>query len=125
MQNFKAIKTVGFVLGVCIITWMPSLLLLLLHCYYLEANEQCKDDKLMFVVSPWAEAIAFTSSAINPWIYYFRNTEFRQAFRRTFHWLPCRLTVENAQEHDLKPERNRMVRNGGTSENLTIKETEL
>ena len=23
MQNFKAIKTVGFVLGVCIITWMP------------------------------------------------------------------------------------------------------
>ena len=92
MQNFKAIKTVGVVLGVCIITWMPSLVLLLVQCYYLATDEKCKHNKL-FVFWPWAEAIAFTSSAINPWIYYFRNTVFRQAFRRTFHWLPCRLTV--------------------------------
>ena len=76
MQNFKAIKTVGVVLGVYIITWIPSLALLLVDCYYLAANDNCKHKKL-FVVWPWAEAIAFTSSAINPWIYYFRNTVFR------------------------------------------------
>ena len=125
MQNFKAVKTVGFVLGVCIITWMPSLVLLLVHCYYNIANQHCEDNKLLFVLWPWAEAIAFTSSAINPWIYYFRNKEFRQAFRRTFDWLPCRPTVENAQERDLKPDRNRIVRNGVNSGNLAIKETEL
>ena len=125
MQNFKAIKTVGVVLGLYIITWMPSLVLLLVHCYYYIANQQCKDNKLMTVSWPWVEAIAFTSSAINPWIYYFRNTEFCQAFRRTFHWLPCRLTVENVQEHDLKPDRNRIARNCGISGNLAIKETDL
>ena len=38
-------------------------------------------------VWPWVEAIAFTSSAINPLIYYFRNKEFRLAFYRTFRWL--------------------------------------
>ena len=125
MQNFKAIKTVGVVLGVYIITWMPSLVLLLVHWYYLAANEKCKDNKLLSVSWPWAEAIAFNSSAINPWIYYFRNKEFRQAFRRTFHWLPCRLTVENAQEHGEKSDRNRIARNCGISGNLAIKETEL
>ena len=125
MQNVKAIKTVSFVLGVYIITWMPSLVLQSVHSYYMATNHRCKDIKLNLFVWPWVETIALTSSAINPWIYYFRNEEFRQAFRRTFHWLPCRLTVENAQEHDLKPHRNRIVRNGGTSGNLATKETEL
>ena len=124
MQNFKAIKTVGVVLGVCIVTWMPSLVLLLVQCYYLATDEKCKHNKL-FVFWPWAEAIAFTSSAVNPWIYYFRNTVFRQAFRRTFHWLPCRLTIENAQEHGEKSDRNRIARNCGISGNLAIKETDL
>ena len=32
MQNFKAIKTVGVVLGLYIITWMPNLVLLLVDC---------------------------------------------------------------------------------------------
>ena len=125
MQNFKAIKTVGFVLGVCVITWMPSLAVLLVNCYYMAINQQCKDIKLNAVVWPWGEAVAFTSSAINPWIYYFRNGEFRQAFRRTFHWFPCGLTAEKAQERDLKPDRYRTARNRGISDNLGIKETEL
>ena len=97
MQNFKAIKTVGFVLGVCIVSWMPCLVMSFVHFYYDTAYNQCLDQKLYFVVWPWIDAFAFTSSAINPWIYYFRNTEFRQAFRRTFHWLPC-LHLENAPE---------------------------
>ena len=125
MQNFKAIKTVGVVLGLYIITWMPNLVLLLVDCYYDITNQQCKDDKLYSIVWPWVEAIAFTSSAINPWIYYFRNREFRQAFRRNFHWLPCRLTVENAQEHGEKPDRNRIARNCGISGNVAIKGTDL
>ena len=69
MQNFKAIKTVGFVLSAYIITWMPSVVLQLVNFYYIKENRDglCK---VKLVVWPWVEAIAFTSSAINPLIYF-------------------------------------------------------
>ena len=124
VQNLKAIKTVGFVLSACIITWMPSLVLLLVRFYYIEEEKRCRLRKLTFVVSPWVEAIAFTSSAINPLIYYFRNSDFRRAFRRTFHWLPC-VHEQDASHLRAQPERNRLNRNVGTCGNLTAKETEV
>ena len=86
-QNFNAIKTLGFVLSDCIITWMPSVVLQLVNFYYIQ--EKCRIRKIKSVVWPWVQAIAFSSSAINPLIYYLRNSDFRRAFRRTFHWLPC------------------------------------
>ena len=123
-QNFKAIKTVGFVLSACIITWMPSVVLQLVRFYYMEEEKRCRLRKLEFVKSPWVEAIAFTSSAINPLIYYFRNSDFRRAFRRTFHWLPC-VHEQNASHLRAQPERNQNIRNVGTCGNLTSKETEV
>ena len=124
MQNFKAIKTVGFVLSACIITWMPSVVLQLVKFYYMEEEKRCRLRKLKFVESPWVEAIAFTSSAINPLIYYFRNGDFRRAFRRTFRWLPC-VHEQDASHLRAQPERNRLNRNIGTCGNLTAKETEV
>ena len=124
MQNFKAIKTVGFVLSACIITWMPSVVLQLVTFYYIEEAKRCRLRKIKFVVSPWVQAIAFTSSAINPLIYYFRNSDFRRAFRRTFHWLPC-VHEQDASHLRARPERNRLNRNVGTCGNLTAKETEV
>ena len=124
VQNLKAIKTVGFVLSACIITWMPSVVLQLVKFYYMEEEKRCRLRKLTFVVSPWVEAIAFTSSAINPLIYYFRNSDFRRAFRRTFHWLPC-VHDQDASHLRAQPERNRLNRNVGTCGNLTAKETEV
>ena len=124
MQNFKAIKTVGFVLSACIITWMPSVVLQLVTFYYIEEAKRCRLRKIKFVVSPWVQAIAFTSSAINPLIYYFRNSDFRRAFRRTFHWLPC-VHAQNALHLRAQPERNQNIRNVGTCGNLTSKETEV
>ena len=123
MQNFKAIKTVGFVLSAYIITWMPSVVLQLVNFYYIEEN---RDGfyKVKLVVWPWVEAIAFTSSAINPLIYYLRNSDFRRAFRRTFHWLPC-VNEQDASHLRAQPERNRLNRNIGTCGNLTAKETEV
>ena len=124
MQNFKAIKTVGFVLSACIITWMPSVVLQLVTFYYIEEAKRCRLRKIKFVVSPWVQAIAFTSSAINPLIYYFRNSDFRRAFRRTFHWLPC-VHEQDASHLRAQPERNRLNRNIGTCGNLTAKDTEV
>ena len=122
MQNFKAIKTVGFVLSACIITWMPSVVLLLVEIYYIEEKHIIM--KVKSVVWPWVETIAFTSSAINPLIYYLRNSDFRRAFRRTFHWLPC-VHEQDASHLRAQPERNRLNRNIGTCGNLTAKETEV
>ena len=124
VQNLKAIKTVGFVLSACIITWMPSVVLQLVTFYYIEEAKRCRLRKIKFVVSPWVEAIAFTSSAINPLIYYLRNSDFRRAFRRTFHWLPC-VHEQDASHLRAQPERNRLNRNVRTCGNFTNKETEV
>ena len=82
-QNYKAIKTIGFVLGVFIVSWMPSLVVSVVD--YVTASDECADHRLAYVVWPWIEAIAFTSSAINPWIYCFRNGEFRDSLRLSCH----------------------------------------
>ena len=85
-QNYKALKTVGLVLGVFIVTWMPCLVVSILHQF--TAKDLCLDQKYYISVWPWIEAIAFTSSLINPWIYCFRNSEFRDVLHRRFHWFP-------------------------------------
>ena len=122
MQNFKAIKTVGFVLSACIITWMPSVVLLLVKFYYIE--EKHIITKVESVVLPWVLAIAVSSSVINPLIYYFRNSDFLRAFRRTFHWLPY-VHEQDASHLRAQPERSRLNQNVGTCGNLTAKETEV
>ena len=99
IKNNKAVKTVGVVLGVFIVSWMPSLGVSVAH-YFVSINDHCIDNKLFYVVWPWIEAIAFTSSAINPWIYCFRNGEFPEALHRSFHWFPLDATPEFSMEPD-------------------------
>ena len=96
-QNHKAIKTIGLVLGVFIVSWMPSLVITVVS--YVTAGE-CLGNRLEYVVWPWIAAMGFTSSAINPWIYVFRNGEFREALHRCFHWFSSDLTPEFALEQD-------------------------
>ena len=83
-QSYKAIKTIGLVLIVYIVSWMPSLVISVVD--YVTASDKCVDHRLAYVVWPWIEAIAFTSSAINPWIYCFRNGEFRDTLCLNCHW---------------------------------------
>jgi len=98
VENYKAIKTVGFVLGVFLASWMPSSVVFVVH--YLAESDSCADHKLYTVVWPWVEAIALTSSAINPWVYCIRNSEFRQALRRSFLWF---FSVEVTPERERSP----------------------
>ena len=81
IQNYKAIKTIGFVLGVFVVSWMPCLVLSIVHEF--SASDPCTDEKLYNVAWPWIEAVALSSSAINPWVYFFHNGEFRQALHRS------------------------------------------
>ena len=92
IQNHKAIKTIGFVLGVYIVSWMPFLVLSVVH--YVTASDKCFSNKLVYIVWPWLEAVGLTSSAINPWIYFFRNGEFREALRGCCHWFPLNVTSQ-------------------------------
>ena len=48
MQNYKAIKTIGFVLGVFIVSWMPCLVVSVV--YHFAANNECADEKLYSLV---------------------------------------------------------------------------
>ena len=96
-QNHKAIKTIGLVLGVFIASWMPSLVTTVVS--YVTADE-CLGNRLEYAVWPWIAAIGLTSSAINPWIYVFRNGDFREALHRHFHWFSSDLTPEFELEQD-------------------------
>ena len=98
VEHYKAIKTIGFVLGVFLASWMPYFVVSVVH--HVVASDSCMDYKLYTVVWPWIEAIALTSSAINPWVYCFRNSEFRQALRRNFPWL---FSVEVTPERSPNP----------------------
>ena len=92
IQNHKAIKTIGFVLVVFIVSWMPSLVLSVVH--YVTARDKCFSNKLAYIVWPWIDAVGLTSSAINPWIYFFRNGEFREALRGCCHRFPLNVTSQ-------------------------------
>ena len=92
IQNHKAIKTIGFVLGVFIVSWMPSLVLSVVH--YVTSSDKCFSNKLVYIVWPWIEAVGLTSSAINPWIYFFRSREFREAFRGCCHFFSLNVTPQ-------------------------------
>ena len=91
VRNHKAIKTIGLVLGVFIVSWMPCLVFSVV--YYVTASDKCFANKLFYIVTPWLDAVALTSSAINPWIYFFRNGKFREALHRRFHWFPLNFTA--------------------------------
>ena len=78
-KHFKAAMTISIVVGLFVVCWLPSLITSLVHHF----SGKSTFTKL------WApvEAAAFTSSAINPWVYCLRNEEFNEALSRTFRFL--------------------------------------
>ena len=125
VKNFKAIKTIGLVLSVCIITWIPCFILTIIAYHYSTTKKDCLFEKLFSLAWPWVGATALTSSAINPLIYYFRNGEFRQAFCSTFSSFPCLSEPQNVSDLGLKTERKEMATNDGTRGNFGQIKTEL
>lgn len=86
-KNFKAAMTISIVVGLFVVCWLPSLITSLVHHF----SGKSTFTKL------WApvEAAAFTSSAINPWVYCLRNEEFNEALTRTFRFLTRRNSEQN------------------------------
>lgn len=73
-SDHKAAITVGIIMGVFLICWMPFFCVNILAAFC----KTCIGDQT-FKVLTW---LGYSNSAFNPIIYSIFNTEFRQAFKR-------------------------------------------
>ena len=79
-QNLKAAKTVSIVVGLFVVCWLPSLV----TSFTQYLSENVVYSTMYHKVWTIVEAVAFTSAAIDPWVYCLRNSKFYEAFNRTF-----------------------------------------
>lgn len=79
LKHRKAAVTFAIITGLFIVLFLPTLvvnflaILLRGHCHRLRIN----------IAWFWVAAISYSSSAINPWIYAVRMTDFRHAIKQT------------------------------------------
>lgn len=96
-RNSKAALTIGIVVGLFVACWLPSLITSLVNYF---TPHHCGLTRQLLYYTVWlsVEALAFTSSGINPWVYCLRYDEFYKALTRTF---PCvkRRNLEEALSH--------------------------
>ena len=85
-KNYKAAKTVSIIVGLFVVSWLPSLITGFVHYF----NTKGSHNANYYTVWTFVETTAFTSSAINPWVYCLRNDEFYEALSRTFRFLKRR-----------------------------------
>ncbi|XP_027057546.1 beta-1 adrenergic receptor-like, partial [Pocillopora damicornis] len=85
-KNYKAAKTVCIIVGLFVVSWLPSLITGFVHYF----NTKGSHNENYYTVWTFVETTAFTSSAINPWVYCLRNDEFYEALSRTFRFLKKR-----------------------------------
>ena len=85
-KNYKAAKTVSIIVGLFVVSWLPSLITGFVHYF----NTKGSHNANYYTVWTFVETTAFTSSTINPWVYCLRNDEFYEALSRTFRFLERR-----------------------------------
>ncbi|XP_050406232.1 adenosine receptor A2b isoform X2 [Patella vulgata] len=74
MKDTKCAKTLGLVIGVFLCLWLPYLAFLVIDMWLEQpVNEWLRN---------YLALLAFLNSGLNPWVYAFKNNEFRAAFRR-------------------------------------------
>ena len=78
-KNRKATWTAALVIGACFVLWFPSCILSFVQAL---TSDECLKHRIDSSIWFWVDTLAFASSALNPWIYFLRSREFKQALRR-------------------------------------------
>ena len=78
-RSHKAAKTLGLVIGIFLVCWMPNYTCIFLT--YVSANTGISNSPLWEIV-PW---LAYSNSMFNPVIYAVCNKSFRKAFKKILH----------------------------------------
>ena len=79
LKNRKATWTAAVVVGACFLMWFPSCILSFLQSL---TSDECLKIHIDLITWFWVDTLAFASSAVNPWIYFLRTREFKQALKR-------------------------------------------
>lgn len=86
LKNRKATWTAAVVIGACFLMWFPSCILSFVQSL---TSDECLKIHIDFITWFWVDTLAFASSALNPWIYFLRTREFKQALKRILQNDPC------------------------------------
>ena len=79
LKNRKATWTAAVVIGACFSLWLPSCMLSFVQSL---TSDECLKIYIDYNTWFWVDTLAFASSAVNPWIYFLRSREFKQALKR-------------------------------------------
>ena len=84
ISHRKTAITVAIVILLFIVLWVPSLITAAIQL----GSDKAEDRKTLYIferkVWLWVSLLAYFSSAINPWIYSIRSTQFRIACKKLF-----------------------------------------
>ncbi|XP_078379004.1 beta-3 adrenergic receptor-like [Oculina patagonica] len=81
LKNRKAAATFGIITGLFAALFLPTLLV---NFAGIALERQCHRIKLN-IAWFWVAAVSYSSSAINPWIYAIRMSDFRRAIKQLLH----------------------------------------
>ena len=85
VHNKKASITIAIVIGVFYLTALPALAFAINEVVS-QDSASCQEKKSLESWGTWALFLAYSNSAINPWIYAARKSEFREAFKVLLFW---------------------------------------
>ena len=85
VNNKKASITIAIVIGVFYLTSLPAVAFAI-NEFVSQNGASCLEKKTLESWGTWALFLAYSNSAINPWIYAARKREFREALKVLFFW---------------------------------------
>ena len=78
IKERKIALTIAIIIGLFITLWSPSFVLSSIQTFFADDCLKIKLKQRWF----WTVLVAFSNSAVNPWVYALRGEEFRSTFRK-------------------------------------------
>ena len=78
IKERKIALTISIIIGLFITLWSPSFVLSSIQTFFADDCLKIKLKQRWF----WTVLVAFSNSAVNPWVYALRGEEFRSTFRK-------------------------------------------